>query len=156
MTTPVFKEPVASSPEELLKVMQKKMKYKQHIGYTTYAQILQNGIATCWGAADFEIQIFEQLKLPAVILFLSVGDPPERTHSAVLFKDKETKKWFWFEWAWSKYEGINGPFNSLELAQHAVTQAFTDEYGKPNVIKIHHQSIAKRSVTDDEYLRLAF
>lgn len=154
-----------SSPEELLEIMQTHFKYKQSAGYTTYDQIIQNKVAQCWGAADFGIRVLDRLRIPSLIIFLSRGiaidddntivpTADARTHAALIFK--RDNKHFWFEWAWSKYEGINGPFSSSGKVINKIIEAFTEEYDQPDITRIHTCPIADKVLSDDEYLKLAF
>ena len=154
-----------STPEELLELMQKHFKYKQSVGYTTYDQIIQTKEAQCWGAADFGMKVLDRLRIPSLILFLSTGiaidnkntitsTADARTHVALIFK--RDSEYFWFEWAWSKHEGINGPFNNSKKVIDKIYNVFTEEYGGPITTRLHMSPIANREVTEDEYLKLAF
>ena len=154
-----------SSPEELLEMMQKRFKYKQSIGYTTYDQIIQNKEANCWGAADFGMRVLDRLRIPSLIIFLSRGiaidgedtitpTTDARTHAALIFKRDD--EYFWFEWAWTKHEGINGPFSSSGKVIDKIYNASAEEYGGPIATRLHMSPIANREVTEDEYLKLAF
>lgn len=154
-----------SSPDELLEMMQKHFKYKQSAGYTTYDQIIQHKVAQCWGAADFGMKVLDRLRIPSLIIFLSRGividsdntiipTTDARTHAALIFKRDD--EYFWFEWAWSKHEGINRPFSSSREIIDKIYNAFAEEYGGPITTRLHMSPIANHEVTEDEYLKLAF
>lgn len=152
-SSPKFDHPAAETPEKLLEVMCRKMKYESGTGYTSPAEIRKDGIAQCWGAADFEFEELTTMGFKPAIIFLSIGHPPSHTHTAAIFKRSD--KWYWLEWAWGKHEDVNGPFDSLADVKDFIIKMFVKEYGQPDVVTVHHAKIGVKDISDSDYLKKA-
>jgi hypothetical protein len=144
-------KPNFDTPEDLLEWMKKNLKYgtTSHGAYTSTKEILEKKKATCWGAADFEMEYLNKMGYDTKIIFVYLGDPPRKTHTFTIFKKND--KWYWFEWAWGSNEGIHGPFNSNEELRDFVI----NKWGKFDMHYTHDSKIGREGISDQKFLKNA-
>jgi hypothetical protein len=78
-------------------------------------EVLEYKIGTCWDCCLLELYILKKYYNEVYCVYIEQGKDIETnfiTHTFIVYKDND--KYYWFEYAWYKQEGIHGPFNSLK------------------------------------------
>lgn len=84
-------------------------------------EILQYKAGICWDVSLLSFDYLQQYSLPKKyishlsLFYTEMTDTKNKnmqTHSAVYYTDMRNKQWYWFEYSWYEYSGINGPFIS--------------------------------------------
>lgn len=139
--------------KELLSWIKKHLKYHGVIKdyLFTPEEVIEKGLAHCWESTELERRELHYLGYKCNTIMLTT-DNASVTHTALVYiKDK---KYYWFEWAWYKHEGIHGPFDT----RHDVIKYITNLFIKDNGNKIHcfygYMHINKNE-TAEEYFKRA-
>lgn len=98
-------------------------------------ELLKRKIGTCW---DFSLYAYEELsKTYSDVLFsyfeFMTNKKQLVTHTTVLFKD-DNNLWKWFESAWGKLYGINGPY-PIQSIHNNIVEIIKEQY---NVTKLKY------------------
>lgn len=139
--------------KDLLSWIKKHLKYH---GVTkdflfTPEEVIEKGLAHCWESTELERRELHYLGYKCNTIMLTT-DNASVTHTALVYIKNE--KYYWFEWAWHKHEGIHGPFDS----RYDVIKHITNLFIKDNGNKVHcfygYMHINKNE-TAEEYFKRA-
>lgn len=143
----------SKNDEELLEWMNKNLTYhgvvKKYL--FTPEEVVKKGLAHCWESTELERRELHFLGYNCKTILLYT-DKLSVTHTALIYvKDN---KFYWFEWAWYKHEGIHGPFNTKKDVINYVLDLFIKQHGKDIRCFYGHMYIDKNN-TAEEYFKRA-
>ena len=115
------------SPEDLLAWLNKNITYEsKKKGYLRLPeQVIKDKKAHCWEACDLTHIVLTHLGYPVETLYIDTRNCSV-THTAIIYTHNH--KYYWFEWAWKKYEGIH-EFKSFDDLIDYFRTCFIEEYG---------------------------
>lgn len=138
--------------KELLNWMNKHLTYHGVIKdyLFTPEEVVEKGLAHCWESTELERRELHYLGYTCNTVMLTTSNVSV-THTALIYiKDK---KYYWFEWAWHKHEGIHGPFDSKDDILNHIVKLFI----KDNGINIHcfygYMHISKNDTVKEYFQR---
>lgn len=82
-------------------------------------EVLYHQAGICWDVSLLSFDYLQRYSLPKKYIqdlsffYAEVTDDRNSnmtTHSAVYYRDTRNNLWYWFEYSWTDYAGINGPF----------------------------------------------
>lgn len=114
------------TPEELYSWMNSNLTYEGvHKGYLkSPEEVISSKKAHCWETTELERVVLKELGYECFCLYLE-SPGTIATHTTLIYEDKHS--YFWFEWAWGKYQGIHR-YSSFEEAVDAIRTSFLKEY----------------------------
>lgn len=118
--------------KELLSWMRKHLSYHGVVKNFLFTpeEVIEKGLAHCWESTELERRELHYLGYKCNTIMLTT-DNASVTHTALVYIKDE--KYYWFEWAWHKYEGIHGPFDN----KHDIVNYIINLFIKHNGYKIH-------------------
>lgn len=124
---------MATSPQELSNLMQKKISYKEFDKLMSPEQVQRTKKGSCHDQVMYEIQMLKKMGLNPQALFVmeSSGNRGGMTHSLVYFA--KNGKIHWLENAWSERAGLHS-FNSVDEIKREISKAHQNgEFGDKRV-----------------------
>ena len=115
------------SPKDLLEWFNKNVTYEsKKKGYLRLPeQVIKDKKAHCWEACDLTHVVLNHLGYPIETLYIDTRNCSV-THTAIIYTHNH--KYYWFEWAWKKHEGIH-EFKSFDDLIDYFRACFIEEYG---------------------------
>ena len=115
------------SPKDLLEWFNKNVTYEsKKKGYLRLPeQVIKDKKAHCWEACDLTHVVLNHLGYPVETLYIDTRNCSV-THTAIIYTHNQ--KYYWFEWAWKKHEGIH-EFKSFDDLIDYFRCCFMEEYG---------------------------
>lgn len=119
-----------TTPEKLLLWMCQNLAYHGISKEYLYSpeEVISKKLAHCWESCSLEYVILDELNLNPSIVYLENSDSSV-THTLVIYTNN--KKYYWFEWAWFKYQGIHS-YNS----EKALIEDIIKKFKKDNNLKL--------------------
>lgn len=139
--------------KELLSWMKKNLKYhgvvKKYL--FTPEEVVEKGLAHCWESTELERRELSYLGFNCSTILLTTNDISVTHSTLVYIKDK---KYYWFEWAWYKHEGIHGPFQSKQDVVNHIVDLFVKDNGT-NIHCFYGYMYIKEKDTAKDYFERA-
>jgi hypothetical protein len=141
------------TPQELLEWMKNNLTYygvvKKHL-YTP-KDVIKTKQAHCWESVELTRVELINMGFNCHIVFFRTQDDSV-THTACLYEDN--KKYYWLEWAWGKYEGIHGSYNTFDKWMLEITSKLEKEYNA-KVFAYYGNIYIHENMTQVEYFNKA-
>ena len=143
----------ATNPDTLLKWMDKHIRYNGVNKGKVYTaeEVVKNGLGHCLETVDLERAELTRLGYECKILYMENLNC-QNIHTALFYR-KNGEAWLWFEWTWSTYRGINGPYLNLKHACNRVMEKFTETYGDIVIARIGFEEI-KKGMSENDYIKM--
>lgn len=139
--------------KELLAWMKKNLTYhgvvKNHL--FTPEEVIETKKAHCWESTELERRELHYLGYTCKTIMLVMSNLSV-THTALVYVKEG--KFYWFEWAWHKHEGIHGPFDSKNEVIKHIGNLFIKDNGR-NIYCFYGYMHINKNETAAEYFKRA-
>lgn len=147
----------SKTPKDLLNWMNKNLTYEgKYKGYLrTPEQVVKDKKGHCWETAELTNKELTKLGFSCQTLYLTndiLYNEDTVTHSTIIYKNRENE-YYWFEWAWLKYEGIHGPYKDLDCVLKFVINIFNKTYKNIAIAKLSNIGLINLT-NETDYINL--
>ena len=116
--------------------------------------LIKSKYGVCWDFCEFEREFFDSQNIECNCYFIESfkNDIFGPTHSFCIYKINGY--YFWFEFAWEKYQGIH-KYDTLNSALKDIRQKFENFYNNKYQIVFHKLSKIYKRLNSKEYIDFA-